>query len=259
MTVRTTNITRLALYHYDCRAIPYSQGAQRVVDILRSQGAVFLQGNRPVTTVKKLPALDAIANEGPDPNFVLEPGAILDEDGSILSLLEIQHRLLVPDPSALGDNQLVNTMGPASFAFFSSSCGVKVSQNAEAVAGPSPDWIATSLLSLALHFYPFLRPMYGWVDESGWNLPQGKARSTLRPKNLFWANFFGPEYVKALGREFLKGAPGWVSVDLPDGGILHVCTESYKDWWENDQPGLLAYFRRKFPKVQLYRAQPIPY
>jgi hypothetical protein len=62
-----------------------------------------------------------------------------------------------------------------------------------------------------------------------------------------------------MGRTFLKGAPGWASVDLTDGGILHVSTESYRDWWDHEQPDLLAYFRRKYPKIQIYRAQPIPY
>ena len=61
------------------------------------------------------------------------------------------------------------------------------------------------------------------------------------------------------GREFLKDAPGWVSVNLSDGGILHVSTESYRDWWENDQLEALAYFRQRFPKLQIYRAQPIPW
>ena len=125
--------------------------------------------------------------------------------------------------------------------------------------GTDLDGVATGLLALALHFYPCLRPIYGWVDEWGWNLPEGKALAAHRPRYLFWANFFGPEYVKAVGRDFLKGAPGWASVDLEDGGILHVATESYQAWWENDQPELLAYFRQQFPKVQIYRAQPIPY
>jgi hypothetical protein len=121
------------------------------------------------------------------------------------------------------------------------------------------DAIATGLLALATHLYPHLRSEYGWVDEGGWNAPQGKALASPDPKYLFWANFFGPDRVKAMGRDFLKAAPGWVSVDLEDGGILHVATESYQEWWNNDQPELLAYFRRKYPKVQIYRAQPIPY
>jgi hypothetical protein len=263
MAQRTTAITRLAFYHYFCRAIPYSQGAQRAVDILRGQGAVFLQGRELITKVKKLSLPDWFVGEGPDPNLVVEPGAVIDEDESILGLLELQHRLLVPDVWTLSDirrGQFPSDAGAyGSFAFFADSCGVTVSQNAESLDRGLSDAVATGLLALALHFYPCLRPMYGWVDESGWKLPEGKALAALRPKYLFWANFFGPEYVKAIGRAFLKGAPGWCSVDLEDGGILHVCTESYRAWWENDQPELLAYFRQKFPKVQIYRAQPIPY
>jgi hypothetical protein len=265
MAVRTTTLSQLDFYHYFCRAIPYSQGAQRAVDILRDQGAVFLQGREPITKVKKISRPDDFVGEGPDPSLVLEPGAVLSEDGSILGLLNLQHRLLTPDVSTLCTIQSGGLAADApafgSFGFFAKTCGISVGQNAEITnkAGVEADAVATGLLALALHFYPCLRPMYGWVDESGWNLPQGKALAAPRPRYLFWANFFGPEYVLALGRDFLKGAPGWASVDLPDGGILHVCTESYKDWWENDQPELLPYFRRKFPKVQIYRAQPIPY
>jgi hypothetical protein len=38
-----------------------------------------------------------------------------------------------------------------------------------------------------------------------------------------------------------------------------VATESYLQWWREDQAALLAYFRRRYPKAHLYRATPVPY
>lgn len=264
MVLRTTaDVNRLAFHHFFCRAIPHSQGAQRVVDLLRSQEGEFVHGRTVITRVKKIPPLPEALQHGPDPNFVPEPGAVIDENDGICGLLNLQHRLLALDVWTV--NQVRQGTYPAgapafgNFGFDAKNCGIIVGQWASFREGDSPDGVANGLLALATHFYPCLRPQYGWVDEAGWNLPEGKALAALRPRYLFWANFFGPEYVQAIGREFLKRAPGWVSVDLPDGGILHVCTESYQDWWENDQPEVLAYFRRKIPKVQIYRAQPIPY
>jgi hypothetical protein len=232
----------LAFHHNFCRAIPYSRGAFRAVEILRAQGATFLRSGKPVT----------------------EPTELRDENGQpFVSTLDLQHRLLVPDTSTLEAIRIGELAADAeafgSFGFEFDSPGVSVSQWADFPDGRSPDMLATGLLALACHFYPHLRPMYGWVDEYGWNLPDGKALASPHPKYLFWANFFGPERVQAIGREFLLKAPGWSIVDLGDGGLLHVASESYREWWANDQPEFLAYFRQKFPKLQIYRAQPIPY
>jgi hypothetical protein len=224
-----------------CRTIPYSRGAHQAVKIFRAQGATFLRAgsSEPVT----------------------DPTEFRDEKGlPFIEFLDVYHQLLVPERQAPGVGDANGAaQGSGGFGVLDDVQGVVVSQAADFVDSTPPDLIATGLLALSTHMYPHLRPMYGWVDEFGWNLPDGKALASPNPKYLFWANFFGPERVKAMGREFLKCAPGWVSVDLPDGGILHVSTESYKEWWESDQPDLLAYFRRKFPKVQIYRAQPIPY
>jgi hypothetical protein len=254
MAGRMASLSQMGFYYYFCRAIPQSQGAQRAVDTLRSQGAEFLSGGHPITKVKKFSTSGDFDRE-----------AVIGEDGSIIAGLDLEHHLLVPDVST---KELIRQSGLAmnakaygNFGFFADTCGVSVSQNAEVTnqLDVKADGVATGLLALALHFYPSLRPTYGWVDEFGWNLPEGKSLASHRPRFLFWATFFGPEYVRKIGRDFLKSAPGWRSVDLEDGGILHVVTESYQAWWENEQPELLAYFRQAFPKLSIYRAQPIPY
>ena len=118
--------------------------------------------------------------------------------------------------------------------------------------------MATGLLSFASKIFPIFTPSYGWVDEWGWNLPEGKALRAKFPQYLFWANFFGPEMVHAIGETVIREAPGWCVVDLEDGGLLYVATESYRQWWENDQTEILAHFRTWMPRIRIYRAQPIP-
>jgi hypothetical protein len=229
-----------------------SQGAPRVIDVLRGQGATFLHRWQAITKVRPRRGRDGVLCD--------EPGALLEGIGSLM--LDVQHRLLVPGLETIsavhGGVVAADAEALGSFAFFADTQGVKVGQWVDYPDGRSPDGNATGLLALATLLYPHLRPIQGWVDECGWNMPEGKTVTSPNPRFLFWANFFGPERVETMGREFLKGTPGWVSVDLDDGGILHVATESYQDWWDHDQPELLAYFRQRFPKIKIYRAEPIP-
>jgi hypothetical protein len=221
-------------------------GAQEAIDLFCSHGATFTWGGEPLTKA----------------NPLAQPGGVVSEDGSIIVPLDIYHSLLAVGkraPDGSGAAGQVAGPGKGFLGFSACAQGVSVSQFADLVDSPQPDALATGLLALATRLYSPLRPEYGWVDESGWNVPEGRTLAAPHPRYLFWANFFGPERVELMGREFLKGAPGWVSIDLADGGVLHIATESYRDWWGNDQPELLGYFKRKFPKIQIYRAQPVPY
>jgi len=76
------------------------------------------------------------------------------------------------------------------------------------------------------------------VDEhgniTGFNAP--KVRWTL--KGLFWANFFGPEYVEMFGRDKLLSAPWHRSEELSDGGLLLFISESPFDAAKPDYQSL---------------------
>ena len=111
-------------------------------------------------------------------------------------------------------------------------------------------------MSLALDLYPLLRPIYGWIDEVGCNTPKQADVAAYNLRWLLWANFFGPEYVRLLGEDFLSAAPGWRLVEFSDGGLLYVATESFLDWCYADQEEILSHFRAKVPEIQLYRAEP---
>ena len=45
-------------------------------------------------------------------------------------------------------------------------------------------------------------------------------------RGIFWANFFGPEYVQMFGRDRLLSAPWYKTEDLPDSGLLLLISES---------------------------------
>ena len=66
------------------------------------------------------------------------------------------------------------------------------------------------------------------LDEYGkvlsYNAPTGKARMALR--GVFWANFFGPEYVEMFGRDNLLKAPCYRVEELSDGGMLLLLSET---------------------------------
>ncbi|OLD12724.1 MAG: hypothetical protein AUI97_06485 [Crenarchaeota archaeon 13_1_40CM_3_52_17] len=61
-------------------------------------------------------------------------------------------------------------------------------------------------------------PLGTWKKDNarGWNPP--KVRHALQ--GLFWANFFGPEYVDMWGREKMLSAPCYRAEELPDGGVI---------------------------------------
>jgi hypothetical protein len=243
MGTRTTHITQLQFRHDYCTGIAPGAPAQEVLDLLRAQGAAFLDlGGQPIG----------------------DPVEYTDDDGKpFIDPPYLQYRTLAPECSTLGAAspraRSPDAGGSGSFGYFADSQSVKVSQWAEFPDGRSPDWMAEGLLALAVDLYPALRPAYGWVDEFGWNVLPDSVVAALRPVYLYWATFYGPAWVDRLGRDFLLGAPGWRVVDLEDGGLLHVATESYEQWWQEDQAALLSYFRRRYPKAHLYRATPVPY
>jgi hypothetical protein len=96
-------------------------------------------------------------------------------------------------------------------------------------------------LDVAKDLYAIIRPNTGYVRNDfqeqlcgdvlddrgnvvGNNPPVGHARWALR--GLFWANFFGPEYVEMFGREKLLGAPCYKVEELTDGGLIILISRS---------------------------------
>lgn len=67
------------------------------------------------------------------------------------------------------------------------------------------------------------------TDKNGNITGYDPPRTKWLLKGLFWANFFGPEYVRMFGRERLLSAPWHKIQNLSDGGLLLLISESPVD------------------------------
>jgi hypothetical protein len=99
-------------------------------------------------------------------------------------------------------------------------------------------------LSLSVAIYGLLRPAYGKIHQTRDAIESATVQdprygNTVVPIDLrkglpgiYWANFFGPEYVELFGRRKLLAAACERVVDLPDGGLLLVTVPSPLDPWQ---------------------------
>lgn len=210
------------------------QGAAQAIQIFQSSGARFLA----VTS--------QVVHESPDPL------AHMDPEGSLIIPLDFEQPLL--QRSRCEPEVFEHCQGIASFAFLQPSRTVDFGQG-----GPDEpeklDGLANGQLSFACLLYPRLACAFGCVDEMGDNMASAKSVKKTELKHIYWANFFGPAYVKKFGNDFLLGAPGWKKEKLGDGGVLCVVTESYYDWWSKPPKNVLEYFQTQVPGIKLYRAK----
>lgn len=92
------------------------------------------------------------------------------------------------------------------------------------------------LLEVAKKVYPLARPAIGFVGELIFpdNTPK-VFKTERRIPRVWWANFYGPLYVKKYGKDFLLDAPGYITEELDDGGIFYQITEDFYIWEDSDQ------------------------
>jgi hypothetical protein len=165
---------------------------------------------------------------------------------------------LLCDSATLNDIRrgvLQNTVqGRAGFSYVYNNNSVHIDQEVWSADHPFPDQLAFGLLSFALYLYPYLRPDFGYIDELGTNEIEKADIDDRNLPFLYWANLFGPNFVRKIGETFFRDIPGWRLVDLDDGGCLYVATESYTEWRQTDQPDLVDHFRRRYRRIKKYRA-----
>lgn len=91
----------------------------------------------------------------------------------------------------------------------------------------NPEDNAQKLLLLVKALYHASQPKFAWIERChSRGYTTQKDIENLHLPHIYWANFFGPEYVEKLDRKFLVNAPGWKIEELEDGGILYVLTPS---------------------------------
>ncbi|RME10853.1 MAG: hypothetical protein D6802_08310 [Ardenticatenia bacterium] len=83
------------------------------------------------------------------------------------------------------------------------------------------EYYAQLMLRLGKALYTILHPVFGSIDFCS-NRTREKDVQVLEIPHIYWANFFGPEYVEKYGKEYFLKAPGWLHEELDDGGILYV-------------------------------------
>ena len=95
-----------------------------------------------------------------------------------------------------------------------------------------PDRYSRLFLDLGKSLYTLVRPQFGWADFNYGLFTAHIDIEKLALPALYWANYFGPDYVSKIGRDRIRNAPAWAIEDLPDGGILYILASS---------PGLATY------------------
>jgi hypothetical protein len=230
----------LTIKFYHCAAIPDEQGAESVINLFQGLGGQFL-----TTADKPLP----------------DPRSKIDRDGN-LDTVHLEHEQVPQDGRlryAISQNKFPpDAKGRASFFFIRDRKLVAVGQDISSNEQELVDLAAFGLLSFTVFLYPHLRPQYGWVDESGPNLPSREQTASYRPRYLYWANVFGPEFVRAAGPGFFDHLPGWRLVHTPDGGYLYMTLASYWAWWllnPAELDYLLVPFRARWPDIEIYKAE----
>lgn len=87
------------------------------------------------------------------------------------------------------------------------------------------------LLDLGKQLYAITRPRFGWIDHSepgaspsNEEIADFRVFDHIRSQlgDVYWANFFSPDFVARIGRDRLTNPPiGW-SEALADGGMVYV-------------------------------------
>ena len=230
-------LTAIETEMYYCGSVGRSDAATHVFRILGEMGCEFY---------------DCV------PGQMLENVAdAIDEEGDIQVGTGIIH-----DDLSIESVSSFNR-GTADIDFDSQCKGFNLSQS----AGLSPegeegfqstrqtDLLAIKQEEFAEKAFVKLRPIYGWTDEPGENAPGTKKIRSLNLTVLFWANYFGLEYVSAIGRDFLMSTPAWKVKEIEGCGIVVVCNESYTEWWSISNKPVIEYFKAKYPEIKGYRSK----
>lgn len=75
------------------------------------------------------------------------------------------------------------------------------------------------LLDIGKSLYTILLPTFGWIDfgqTGGHTWFEDLEQSRI--SHIYWANYFGLDYLSQVGREKVENAPAWSYEPLKDGG-----------------------------------------
>lgn len=86
--------------------------------------------------------------------------------------------------------------------------------------------------------YRVWHPIYSFLGEASGAIPYTSREEALAlsPRWMYDINVFGPEYVRAIGRERLLSAPAWKVKELDDGSFLVVPAPYVESDWHTPSP-----------------------
>ena len=84
---------------------------------------------------------------------------------------------------------------------------------------------ADLFLELGKIGYQVLQPKYAFGENLNMYVEMADVDAS-RLTHVCWANLFGPQFVRGIGRDLLINAPAWRNENLGDGGLLYVLAAS---------------------------------
>lgn len=235
------------------------KGAQSLFAMLREAGGNILRSYPPSREVTEYDSfLESmvtrwVSDDNQGYQVHPEPEKEVDENGTFIVGKLFSHPSLKRSPTE--DKKLEAFHPTGDITFIHESRNVDLRQTADPEKPRNENLLASGQLALGYILYPYLSPLYGWIDKAGDKTLGAKSVKRTELKYIFWANFVGPAYVQKFGRDFLLNAPGWKKEELEDGGILYVVCERFTDWLKKKPKAVLDYFRAQIPGIKLYQAK----
>lgn len=175
----------------------------------------------------------------------------IDKDGDVIGLVDVTHRLLAPED----DSDSTLKRGSATISYLHELRRFSLGQGAAFDTLRELNKLAKNQCDVVRALYSVLKPEYGWIDDSADEALPLKALVGRKITYIFWANFYGPEYVKEYGKDLFLKAPGWSKEQLPDGGVLYITCKTIAEWTKNKPQQITDYFRKKGLKVRPFGAK----
>lgn len=164
----------------------------------------------------------------------------IDDDGDVLGPVDVTHGLLAPED--LDDDV---DGGSGTVAYLHEMKRFSLGQGAGFDSLRAVNKLARKQCEIARGLYSSLRPEYGWIDVCADEAVPVKTLRVREIAYIFWANFYGPEYVDKYGKDFFLKAPGWCKEELDDGGVLYITCKDFVEWANRNRGGSRTTSRKR--------------
>jgi hypothetical protein len=105
--------------------------------------------------------------------------------------------------------------------------------------------------------YQALQPVYAFAENLNTYVERDDVEA-CQLTHICWAQFFGPDFARGIGRKVLINAPAWRNENLGDGGLLYVLAASpylYQGPWQYWEAAR-QYFEQHIPRPIVWSDMP---